>query len=95
MPDDARYEMALAVAIRLLHALDARPLMLRHERLATAVYSVLDTLGGLEIGGSSDSCRCPRCRCQFSPRARRTRLRNPGEELKDVSKPSADGCPNA
>jgi len=67
MPDDARYEMALAVAIRLLHALDARPLMLRHERLATAVYSVLDTLGGLEIGGSGDSCHCPRCRCEFSP----------------------------
>ena len=103
MPDDAHYEMALAVAIRLLHALDARPLVLRHERLATAVYSVLDTLGGARnrrqwrfLPLSALPVRIqsrPARPCRPTPR--RTRLRNPGEELKDGPKPSADGCPNA
>ena len=44
MPVETDYEAALAVAQFLLHRLDARPLMPRHERLATATYLILDAI---------------------------------------------------
>lgn len=41
---ETHYEAALAAATHLLHKLDARPLMHRHERLAIATYLILDAI---------------------------------------------------
>lgn len=44
MPAETHYEEVLATATLLLHKLDARPLMHRHERLAIATYLILDAI---------------------------------------------------
>ena len=59
MPEEKDYEAALAVAQFLLHRLDARPLMHRHERLAIATYLILDAIRARQAdatmrGGLSD-----------------------------------------
>lgn len=42
MPDDARFDVAMAVARRLLEQFDARPEAEFPERLSITVYLVLD-----------------------------------------------------
>ena len=59
MPVETDYETALAVAQLLLHRLDARPLMPRHERLAVATYAILDAIRQADNSGGGMVRRLP------------------------------------
>jgi hypothetical protein len=48
MPEDCRYEAAIATALAVIHELSRRPGMSRPEQLSTITFLILDALRRVE-----------------------------------------------
>ena len=48
MPDDSRYEVALTIAMAIIHELTSKPGMARHERLASVTFSILQAMDSVD-----------------------------------------------
>lgn len=49
MPDESRYDAVLAAALALIHQLETKPHMPRHEKLAKVTFAILHEIGRAEI----------------------------------------------
>ena len=57
MPDESRYDAALAAAFSILHKLTNKPDMPGHERLACVAFSILEAMNRVEVQRSEQRIR--------------------------------------
>ena len=57
MPEESRYDAALAAAFAILHTLNNKPHMPGYERLACVTFSILEAMNRVEVQRSEQRIR--------------------------------------
>jgi hypothetical protein len=95
MPEDFRYETALAAALGIIHTLSVRPELPRPQRLATATYAILGAIRQVEerLVASGSPLPAPAVpgdvavRCRLLPAGQLTDARGGGRQHDSIALP--------